>query len=190
MPFAFIDVPRHPTSGVFLRAVPSGRMAKSGRPKLLSISTNGPRVKATELISTVHRMQPPIWVLYTETPRAFEARLREIEFVGASEIEVLRATNWQTGRDPLVSVVICVFNDKTNVVKAIESVLTQTLNSAEAFVVDDCSTDGTYEYLTIFSVITPELSYLKPQATPAAPWPPERWYQNCSSSLRDIPRQR
>lgn len=68
--------------------------------------------------------------------------------MGASEIEVLRATNWQTGRDPLVSVVICVFNDKTNVVKAIESVLTQTLNSAEAFVVDDCSTDGTYEYLT------------------------------------------
>ena len=48
---------------------------------------------------------------------------------------------------PLVSVVIPTFNRKELLEKSIESVLAQTLNDFELFIVDDASTDGTAEWL-------------------------------------------
>lgn len=47
----------------------------------------------------------------------------------------------------LVSVIICTYNRKELVPRAIESALAQEEVDIEITVVDDCSTDGTYEYL-------------------------------------------
>ncbi|MCM2575766.1 bifunctional glycosyltransferase/CDP-glycerol:glycerophosphate glycerophosphotransferase [Streptomyces meridianus] len=46
---------------------------------------------------------------------------------------------------PDVSVVVIAYNDAARLPTAVRSVLEQTLHGVEAVVVDDCSTDGTYE---------------------------------------------
>ncbi len=48
---------------------------------------------------------------------------------------------------PKISVIIPVFNRITLISKAIESVIAQTFNEWELIVVDDCSTDNTYQFL-------------------------------------------
>ena len=48
---------------------------------------------------------------------------------------------------PLVSIVIPVFNRETLVQEAIESALKQTYDNIEIVVVDNCSTDKTWEVL-------------------------------------------
>jgi glycosyltransferase involved in cell wall biosynthesis len=48
---------------------------------------------------------------------------------------------------PLVSVIMPVFNTKKRVGEAIESILNQTFSDFEFIIVDDCSTDGSYELL-------------------------------------------
>ncbi|MDI3389427.1 bifunctional glycosyltransferase family 2 protein/CDP-glycerol:glycerophosphate glycerophosphotransferase [Streptomyces sp. B-S-A8] len=48
-------------------------------------------------------------------------------------------------RDPDVSVVVIVYNDEARLRAAVRSVLDQTLRGVEVVIVDDCSTDGSYE---------------------------------------------
>ena len=48
---------------------------------------------------------------------------------------------------PLVSVIMPVYNTKDFVWEAIESILNQTFEGFEFIIVDDCSTDGSYEIL-------------------------------------------
>ncbi|MDR2190698.1 MAG: glycosyltransferase [Candidatus Peribacteria bacterium] len=48
---------------------------------------------------------------------------------------------------PLVSVVMPVFNTKKWLGEAVEGILSQTLNDFEFIIIDDCSTDGSYELL-------------------------------------------
>lgn len=48
---------------------------------------------------------------------------------------------------PLVSIIIPTYNRKNWVVKAIDSALSQTYTKIEVIVIDDGSTDGSYEYL-------------------------------------------
>ncbi|MGP3928092.1 glycosyltransferase family 2 protein, partial [Streptomyces sp. 8N616] len=46
---------------------------------------------------------------------------------------------------PEVSVVVIVYNDAARLPTAVRSALGQTLRSVEVLIVDDCSTDGSYE---------------------------------------------
>lgn len=46
--------------------------------------------------------------------------------------------------NPLVSVILTVYNDADNVVNAINSIKTQTLNNWQLIIVDDASTDNSY----------------------------------------------
>ncbi len=52
---------------------------------------------------------------------------------------------------PLVSIVIPLFNTKDYIAETIESVLKQSYKNIELIVVDDCSTDGSYELVEDFS---------------------------------------
>lgn len=53
-------------------------------------------------------------------------------------------------KSPFFSVIIPVFNRKELLIRAIDSVLAQTFSSFEVIVVDDNSTDGTWEWLSQF----------------------------------------
>ncbi|MCH5279569.1 MAG: glycosyltransferase family 2 protein [Christensenellaceae bacterium] len=57
------------------------------------------------------------------------------------------ADNSDVAKMPLISVIIPVFNGEDRVERAIESVLSQTVENMEIIIVDDGSTDGTYEVI-------------------------------------------
>ena len=48
---------------------------------------------------------------------------------------------------PLISVLISVYNDDKNIKTSIDSILSQSYKNIELLVIDDCSTDRTYEIL-------------------------------------------
>ena len=48
---------------------------------------------------------------------------------------------------PLISVLLSVYNDEKNIKKSIDSILLQSYKNIELLVMDDCSTDRTYEIL-------------------------------------------
>ena len=50
----------------------------------------------------------------------------------------------------LFSVLLPVYNNKDDILNAIKSVIEQTINSWELIIIDDCSTDGTYETVLKF----------------------------------------
>lgn len=49
-----------------------------------------------------------------------------------------------------ISVIMSVYNDENNVTNAIQSILDQTFDDFEFLIIDDCSTDNTYEEMTKF----------------------------------------
>jgi len=49
-----------------------------------------------------------------------------------------------------ISVIMSVYNDENNVANAIQSILDQTFDDFEFLIIDDCSTDNTYEKMTKF----------------------------------------
>ena len=48
---------------------------------------------------------------------------------------------------PLISVLLSVYNDDKNIKESIDSILSQSYKNIELLVIDDCSTDKTYEIL-------------------------------------------
>ncbi len=67
------------------------------------------------------------------------------------------ASVWGADGRPMVTVVIIMFNDIANVGTAIRSALDQTLKGTEVIVVDDCSTDGSFEYVSEMAKSEPRL---------------------------------
>lgn len=53
-----------------------------------------------------------------------------------------------TNETPLISVILSVYNDELNIKNAIESILSQTYKNIELLVLDDFSTDKTYEIIS------------------------------------------
>ena len=49
-----------------------------------------------------------------------------------------------------ISVIMSVYNDENNVANAIQSILDQTFDDFEFLIIDDCSTDNTYEEMSKF----------------------------------------
>ena len=49
--------------------------------------------------------------------------------------------------NPLISVLLSVYNDDKNIKKAIDSILSQSYKNIELLIIDDCSTDKTYEII-------------------------------------------
>ncbi|MDX2934556.1 bifunctional glycosyltransferase/CDP-glycerol:glycerophosphate glycerophosphotransferase [Streptomyces ipomoeae] len=66
------------------------------------------------------------------------------------------ATSEGEGRRPAVSVVVIVYNDEARLPAAVRSVLEQTLRSVEVVIVDDHSTDGSYEVATRLAAEHPD----------------------------------
>ncbi|MFM9367051.1 CDP-glycerol glycerophosphotransferase family protein [Streptomyces sp. Da 82-17] len=60
------------------------------------------------------------------------------------------------GADFDVSVVVIVYNDEARLPAAVQSVLDQTLRDVEIVIVDDCSTDGSYEVAQRIAAAHPE----------------------------------
>ena len=49
--------------------------------------------------------------------------------------------------NPLISVLLSVYNDDKNIQKSIDSILSQSYKNIELLVIDDCSTDNTYKVI-------------------------------------------
>ena len=49
--------------------------------------------------------------------------------------------------NPLISVLLSVYNDDKNIKNSIESILSQSYKNIELLVIDDCSDDKTYDIL-------------------------------------------
>lgn len=79
---------------------------------------------------------------------------------------------WGIDGRPLVTVVIIMYNDIANVGTAIRSALDQTLKSTEVIVVDDCSTDGSFEYVADMAESEPRLRALQTPRNSGGPGAP------------------
>ena len=53
--------------------------------------------------------------------------------------------------DKKISVLLSVFNEEKNIAASIESICNQTYENFEFLIIDDCSTDNSYEIINEFS---------------------------------------
>ena len=82
---------------------------------------------------------PLVWSPFSEESKRCFAFMEEIASYFVSKAE--------QSNQPLISVIMPVYNRKDVVMKAIESVLNQTYKNFELIVIDDASTDGTTQLL-------------------------------------------
>ena len=54
-------------------------------------------------------------------------------------------------KEPLVSFIISVYNDRDNISRSIESMLNQSYKNFEILIMNDCSTDGTQDKIDYYS---------------------------------------
>ncbi len=67
----------------------------------------------------------------------------------------------EKGDEPLISVIICVFNRKTLLPRALDSLYNQTFKDFEIIFVDDGSTDGTDEVIFHYMKGNPSSKYIR-----------------------------
>ena len=58
---------------------------------------------------------------------------------------------------PLISIALCTYNGSLFLEKQLISILNQTYKNIEIVVVDDCSTDNTFEIITTFALEYPQI---------------------------------
>lgn len=58
-----------------------------------------------------------------------------------------------------ISIIMTVYNDESNVINAIESVINQTYKNWELIIIDDCSTDNTYETINNYLKLKLKLNF-------------------------------
>lgn len=63
--------------------------------------------------------------------------------------------------EPLVSIIIPLYNSETYISEAIETVLNQTYNNWELIIIDDCSTDQSYNIVTNYQKNDERINLLK-----------------------------
>ncbi|WFT52817.1 glycosyltransferase family 2 protein [Acinetobacter baumannii] len=66
-----------------------------------------------------------------------------------------------TFEQPLISVLIPVYNVEAFVKEAVSSICNQTYKNIEIIVVDDCSTDNTYNIVAELAIIDPRIRLYK-----------------------------
>ena len=60
----------------------------------------------------------------------------------------MQIENQETENSPAISIILPVYNGGSYLVSSVESVLSQSLKNFELLIVDDCSTDGSREYIS------------------------------------------
>lgn len=73
---------------------------------------------------------------------------------------------------PLVSVIIPCYNARNTIADTINSVLCQTYKNIEVLIIDDCSTDNSYEIINNYAACDTRIRFFKtttPSGSPAIP---------------------
>ncbi|MBN2579012.1 MAG: glycosyltransferase family 2 protein [Pirellulales bacterium] len=64
------------------------------------------------------------------------------------------------GHCPLISIIMPVYNGRSTLDRALQSVLNQTFSDWELLLIDDCSTDGSADILRLWEEREPRIKFL------------------------------
>lgn len=77
-------------------------------------------------------------------------------------------------QSPIVSVIMPTYNSEKTLRKAVNSILSQSIKNWELIIIDDCSTDGTYQLAISLSEADPRIQVLQLDSNSGAPLVPRK----------------